>query len=562
MSLISSVDLVTATGSIAALIFLFVGFKTSTKRNEIMLFSSIIALFVFRDISNILEWGGISAVLDPIEDYTEVLSAILCGFFLYTFLQGLTEDALRKSEEWYRILFDSGNDAIFVFGLTGYLSPGNFLEVNNVSCERLGYTRDELLRMSPSDIDFSHDQEAVKGNIKKLLAGEHLIFNQVHVAKDGTQIPVEINAQLFDYHGETTIVAVARDISQRREAERKLREVLELDEKILDGSPVAFVLHDREMRVKRVSKAYEKVSGFHPEDVVERTVQEFMPEGPSRDGVIKRNKRVFDDGVKIGPTEIKSPREEGRFLSETLLPIFDPAGNVVNTLAVLEDITGRKLADDKIKTSLMEKEVLLKEIHHRVKNNLQVISGLLNLQSRYIDNGEAKVVYRESQNRIISMALIHEELYQAKDLASVDFADYVDNLARNLIASFSIDPEMIELSINVEDIRLVVDTAIPCGLIINELLSNSLKHAFTDGETGRVRTDFSIEDDGSFLLEVSDNGKGFPKKLDFRKTKSLGMQLITILTEQLGGSIELNREKGTTFTIRFAEYREAGTTSN
>lgn len=217
----------------------------------------------------------------------------------------------------------------------------------------------------------------------------------------------------------------------------------------------------------------------------------------------------------------------------------------------ITDITERKQAEEQLKTSLKEKEMLLKEIHHRVKNNLQIITSLLNLQSRYIKDEQTLEMFKESQNRIKTMALIHEKLYKSKDIARINFAEYINNLASHLFHSYGISSKTISLKVNVDNILLDVDTAIPCGLIINELVSNSLKYAFPGGKQGEIRVDFRAEKNNNFVLIVADTGIGLSEEVDFRRTETLGLQLVCILTEQLGGNIELNREKGTEFKITF-----------
>lgn len=218
------------------------------------------------------------------------------------------------------------------------------------------------------------------------------------------------------------------------------------------------------------------------------------------------------------------------------------------------DITERKNAEEQIKASLKEKEVLLKEIHHRVKNNLQIISSMIDLQSQFIDDLEIINTFTESQNRIQSMALIHEQLYQSKDFANIDFSAYVTNLVENLIASYSPDPDLISYQISIEDVSLNLDTSIPCGLIINELVSNAFKHAFPQGRQGEIKIDIYRNAEKNVVLEVADNGIGFPKELDFQKIEtSLGVQLVCTLTKQLKGKIELDRTNGTRFTIVISE---------
>ncbi len=206
---------------------------------------------------------------------------------------------------------------------------------------------------------------------------------------------------------------------------------------------------------------------------------------------------------------------------------------------------------EQIKASLKEKEVLLREIHHRVKNNLQVISSLLNLQAESTSNKQALEMFKDSQSRVKSLALIHERLYRSSDLARIDFTEYIRALAADLFRSYGDDSGAITLKTNVDDVSLEIDTAIPCGLIINELVSNSLKHAFPGGKEGEVRIGLHSDNDHEITVIVGDNGVGLPKELDFRSTESLGLQLVCTLTAQLGGTIELDRSGGTEFKVAF-----------
>lgn len=211
----------------------------------------------------------------------------------------------------------------------------------------------------------------------------------------------------------------------------------------------------------------------------------------------------------------------------------------------------RKKTEEQIKASLKEKEVLLREIHHRVKNNLQVISSLLKLQSQYIEDKHYVDILKESQNRIKSMSLIHEMLYQSKHLSKINFKEYIRTLANYLLRSCWDSPRKIALKIDSENVYLPVDNAIPCGLIINELVSNSLKHAYPDGKEGEIKIALHSVNEGDIELVVSDDGVGIPEDLDIRNTKSLGLHLVTILAEdQLHGEIKLDRKKGTEFQIK------------
>ena len=209
-------------------------------------------------------------------------------------------------------------------------------------------------------------------------------------------------------------------------------------------------------------------------------------------------------------------------------------------------------ADELIRITLKEKETLLKEIHHRVKNNMQVISSLISLQAQQATEPETVEMLKESQSRIRSMALIHEKLYRSDSLAEISFRDYVDSIVDELLGMFNVAPGAITITTDVENVLFGVDTAIPCALIINELVSNSLKHAFPDGAPGEV-TIALHQINGTCELTVADNGVGPPPNFDFRATDSLGMQLVTALINQLDGTITLDRTKGTTFIITFTQ---------
>jgi len=220
------------------------------------------------------------------------------------------------------------------------------------------------------------------------------------------------------------------------------------------------------------------------------------------------------------------------------------------TVELQREITERKRMERSIRASLKEKEVLLKEVHHRVKNNMQVIVSMLNLQSRYVDDEQAIEAFRKSQNRIRTMALVHEKLYQTKDLARINFAEYTRDLTNYLLSAYGAAAGAITLKINTEDVSLSIDTALPCGMILNELITNSIKHAFPGGRGGEIFIELR-SDNNNLILTVGDNGAGIPEGLDLPNAESLGLQLIDSFVEQLEGSVELNRKDGTEFRITF-----------
>jgi PAS domain S-box-containing protein len=230
----------------------------------------------------------------------------------------------------------------------------------------------------------------------------------------------------------------------------------------------------------------------------------------------------------------------------------DDAGRRIS-LSVVRDVTEQKRAEQQLKTSLQEKEVLLKEIHHRVKNNMQVISSLLSLQATYITDDQVRNIFSESRDRVKSMALIHEKLYNSENLARINFSEYTRSLAAGIFRSYNTSPRRVRLEVAIDNLFFGVDTAIPCGLILNELITNCLKHAFPEGRNGIVRISLAAEGEGGFNLVVGDDGVGFPAGLDFRTVESLGLRLVNMLVSQLRGTIDLLPGPGTVFSIIIRE---------
>ena len=250
-------------------------------------------------------------------------------------------------------------------------------------------------------------------------------------------------------------------------------------------------------------------------------------------------------------------------LEEYEVEMVKKNGDILNILAsttkngetisgMIMDITDKRKAENEIKRSLKVKDMLLKEIHHRVKNNLMVISSLLSLQSSYIKDEASKSVFRDSQNRARSMALIHELLYQSNDLKSINFGSYINKLTNELYSIYVTDSNMIKLDMDIDDVMIDINTAIPLGLIVNELVSNSMKHAFPNNKDGKIDIKLKLSD-GNYSMIISDNGVGFPKDYNIQNSNSLGLKIVNSLTEQIDGEIKIEGINGTTFIINFKE---------
>lgn len=355
------------------------------------------------------------------------------------------------------------------------------------------------------------------------------------------------------------VVADGSEIGELQGAIRKMmdsiKERINYNESILKSISDPMLVIDLEGRISFINEPASALTGYSLHQAagqIYKDVFRLMPlNGITIDDCLKKQKvvRCFE-----GTLEVRDGKKV--VVRGSCSPIRAADGAICGDIILLRDITKIKEADNQIKASLKEKELLLKEIHHRVKNNLQIISSLLSLQSSYVKDAKALNMFTESQNRVKSMALIHERLYQSKDFSRVDFGDYIGKLSGNLAHSYGINPGTVRLSIDAANISLGIDTAIPCGLIINELLTNALKYAFPGGRQGEIRITLHDENPGEkgrYILVVADNGVGLPSGFDPQNATTLGLQLVTLLVDQLNGTLAVNRESGTEFVITFSE---------
>ena len=400
------------------------------------------------------------------------------------------------------------------------------------------------------------------------------LFGRANIARDcglraGLGIPLIVNEQVlavlvfFKFEsckedirlveGISAVAAQLGSVIQRKRTEEALRESQQMLQCVIDNIPQFIFWKDRNYVFLGCNSNFAQVAGIgSPKDIVGKTDYDLLWKKEESDFFRESDRRVMETDTPEYHIIEPLLRADGKqaWLGTNKVPLHDSEGNVVGILGTFADITERKQAQEQIKASLKEKEVLLKEIHHRVKNNLQIISSLLKLQSGYIKDAQAIEMFKESQSRIRAMALIHEKLYQANDLSRVNFAEYVSTLTANLFRSYELTLSAVKPIINVENVFLEIDVAVPCGLIINELISNSLKYAFPSGSEGEIRIEL-YSDNERFVLIVSDNGVGLPNNLDFLNSKTLGLQLINNLVEQLEGNVTINGDGGTEVRITF-----------
>jgi PAS domain S-box-containing protein len=470
-------------------------------------------------------------------------------------IDGITSDITERKrlEHRFRQAVESAPNAIVMVD-----GSGTILMVNVQTEASFGYSRTELVG------------QPVEVLVPERFRGGHASFRRSYFAapqtrpmgagrelyglrKDGSEFPVEIGLSLIDSHEETLVLSSIVDITQRKQAEVALKSsesaLKETQHLAGLGGWKWDIRTDEHFWSEEIYRIFGRDPALPPAPYPE-VQQYFTPASwvPLADAVEKG----LAEGVPY-ECDAEVVRADGsrRWIVARGIATRDDTQNVIILHGTVQDITERKNASDKLKEALNEKEMLLKEVYHRVKNNLQVVSSLINLQARNVKNVAAADLLKQSADRIKSMALLHEKLYQSKDLARIDFNDYIHSLVAHLLFGYGAHSGKIDITIKIGDVFLDVDTAIPCGLIINELLSNALKHAFPGDRHGEIGVNFT-QDQGESILVITDNGIGFSTDVDFKKTDSLGLQLVATLTNQLMGQITLNQAEGSTFTIRFS----------
>jgi PAS domain S-box-containing protein len=371
--------------------------------------------------------------------------------------------------------------------------------------------------------------------------------------KDGSEFPVEIGLNPIETEEGSMVLSAIVDISSRKRLEERFRQVVE-------SAPNAMVMINHRGVIEMVNAQAERVFGYERREMLGQSVEMLVPDRFRRNHPSLRNS-FFSAPVSrpMGAgRDLYGLRKDGsEFPVEIgLNPIETEEGSMV--LSAIVDISDRKHKEESIQSALREKDILLGEIHHRVKNNLQIVHSLLGLQSTNIKDEIVLGMMQESQNRIRSMALIHETLYKSKDFARVDFRSFLDMLVPTLISSYAVGNERIAVSINSGEVLLPINAAIPCGLVVNELISNALKHAFPRDTKGGIAIELSHDGPATVILSVSDSGVGISETFDITRTATLGLQLVTMLTGQLAGELTIRRSHPTRFAIRFPIPEEGG----
>jgi len=491
-----------------------------------------------------IEINNVNSIIGTIQDVTE---------------RNKAHQELKNSEEKFRIIAETASEGIITLD-----ESNNILFVNGSLEQIFGYDKNELIGNNADFIIPVERKEAhstglmnffKKKDGNKEMPGRQL--NGVH--KNGTRIPIEISFGGYSDNGKKYFTGIIRDITERIKAEEEIKNQREFLRKIIDTDPNFIFAKDWDGKFTLVNKAVADTYGTTVEDLIGKTDADFNPNKAEVEHFLKDDRDVITTQISkmIAEEQVyNSENGEALWYQTIKVPLVTPNGEV-QVLGVSTDITARKTAEEGVKKSLKEKELLLQEIHHRVKNNLQIIVSLLKLQAKYIYDDRDLDIFNKSRARIETMSLIHEKLYKSTDIEKINICTYLKDLTNYLLKAYGVNQSNLEIKFKADNVYLGIDTAIPCGLIMNELFSNSLKHAFLPDQKGCIEIEVVKESDKIFIT-VSDNGKGLPPTYDIKMSDSLGLRLVNTLVKQLDGTMTITSINGTTFNfmLRELKYRE------
>lgn len=467
------------------------------------------------------------------------------------------ERDLKNAHSYTEGIFQSSLDMIFTLDV-----EGNINNFNLAAQKAFGYTNNEI---KGKDLKWLFDKEEKSNEINNALENEGKYTGEIYCKRKSGQLFIAYFSVSYLKTVDGIIrgiMGISRDITELKKNEKELklnesknrRQAAKLNS-IMESSSHYFFTLDKNYNIQSFNKKFQNDVNLVNNINVQKRMNFFEVAFKEEDIKPKERWKKFIDRTFNGERsqfEIKRITGENEVVYREVFldPIKREDGIIEEISGIGHDTTDKKLNQRKVQKSLEEKEVLLKEVHHRVKNNMQVISSILSLQGSYVSDPQILNVLNESQNRIKAMAYIHESLYRTTDFSHIDFSKYVKNLTINLIETYELRSNEVHADFDLEDIFLNLDSAIPCGLIINELISNALKYAFVGKNNGLIY--ISLKDKKKIELIVSDDGIGFPQDIDYTNTDSLGLQLVTTLVEQLNGELNMKSSTdGTSFIINF-----------
>ncbi|MEG6550622.1 PAS domain S-box protein [Desulfocurvibacter africanus] len=461
------------------------------------------------------------------------------------FQVGSNELERTDGDRSYRLLVDNAFEGIAV------IREEHICFANPRFLQICGYSREELAHKSIFDLIHPEERGKILLRHKQRLSGVRMpmTYDMRGLCKSGQEIWLLVNSESIDWCGGSAVLICVSDISRQKRAEEALRKSQMLYQAIVEDQTELVCRFTPDTRLTFINDAFARFFGCAKDELLGMRFLDLVPEADQEDLSAYLAGFCRERPSNCLEHCVLSTNGRKTWLQRCDRALLDDDGQIVEFQCVGRDTTKRRLYEEQIVKSLQEKEILLREIHHRVKNNLQIISSLLHLQAATDQSGAHRDLFVESQNRILTMALVHEELYRSDDLASIDLLAYMRKLLDRLLSAMG-DRRRIQGMVDGESVALTIDAAIPSGLIVNELVTNSFKHAFGHHAAGRISISVSRSGERA-ILEISDTGRGLPEGYDFRTAKSLGLQLVVRLVKQLHGSIELVPGAGTHFRLNF-----------
>jgi PAS domain S-box-containing protein len=457
--------------------------------------------------------------------------------------------ALQASETRYRRLFETAQDGILILNA----ETGEIDDVNPYMIDMLHYSREELLGMKLWEVSPFKDTVLNRAAFEELQDKGYIRYKDLPLeTKEGKPVAVEFVSNVYKANGNKVIQCNIRNITERKELDRKLQEAVLFQQRLIDALPVPVFYKDSEGRYLGCNSSFEKFFGNKKEKVTGKSVYELSPKEFADLYHEKDRALLQNPGIQIYESTVK---DRGGVVHNVIFhkaTFSNMDGSVGGLIGAILDITDRKRAEVQLHASLREKDILLREIHHRVKNNMQVIIGLLDLQASSSGNPELMEMLNKGQSRIRSMALVHEKLYASKDFTRINLAGYLRTLSQDLFQSYKINPGKIDLIIQTDGVYVDINKAIPCGLVLNELISNVLKHAFPGDRQGELQIIIREEKNTEMEIVVRDNGMGLPDDVDIHQPRTMGLNLVNgLVKKQLKGQMEVRRDNGTEIRIKF-----------
>jgi PAS domain S-box-containing protein len=456
--------------------------------------------------------------------------------------------SLQRSEENFRCSLENSP-----LGVRVATAKGETLYANKVLLDIYGYENIEDLnkiavkeRYTPQSYAEFHMRKKAREN------GDFgpNVYEINIIRKNGEIRHLQVHRKGILWNGIPQFQAIYQDITERKRVEEALRESEGIFNQFLAASPVLVYIKNEKHRFNKLSKSFEDLFSKPIGEMIGKDLYDLLPPELAKI-VYEDDRKVLQGGVSVTAEE----RLNDRVFSSIKFPIHRESGKPDYLGGFSVDITERKRAEEAFGASLVEKEVLLKEVHHRVKNNLMTIIGLIKMQEAKADNKMFNPLLQELEGRIRAMAQVHDSLHKSKDLAHIDFQDYIETMITQIHAQFGAERD-IRFSVQAIGVDVGLDVAVPCGLILNELITNAYKHAFPGDKPRAGEDNCEIKvvvkrDGGELTLTVANNGVRLPEDLDLDKTDTLGLRLVKMLSKQINGSLELDRSAGTFFCLKF-----------